>query len=60
MSEWLSQLFSNGTLESHQEESQEEMEDHESVAELLVDILYTNEVGCDLKNISSISGAPVQ
>ena len=51
---------SNNTLESHQEESQEEMEDHESVAELLVDILYTNGVDCDLTNISSINCAPVQ
>ena len=59
-SEWLSQLFSNSTFESHQEESQEEMEDHESVAELLVDILYTNEVDCDLANLSSIICVPVQ
>ena len=60
MSEWLRQRFSTGTLESHQEESQEEMEDHESVAELLVDILYTNKVDCDLTNISSISCVTVQ
>ena len=59
-SEWLSQLFSNNTLESHQEESQEEMENHGSVAELLVDILYANGVDCDLTNLSSISCVPVQ
>ena len=41
-------------------ESQEEREDNESVAELLVDILYTNGVDCDLTNLSSISCAPVQ